>query len=52
MDIKKPHTLLLGIMGRMASLWPEKLYLKIVYRLYMGETLNLGNPRTFQEKIQ
>lgn len=39
-------------MGRTASLWPEKLYLKIVYRLYMGETLNLGNPHTFQEKIQ
>lgn len=31
---------------------PDKLYLKIVYRLRMGQKLNLKNPKTFNEKIQ
>ena len=33
-------------------LFPDKLYLKIVYRLKMGRKLNLDHPLTFSEKIQ
>lgn len=31
---------------------PDKLYLKIIFRKYMGYQLNLDNPKTFSEKIQ
>lgn len=31
---------------------PDRLFLKIVYRLYVGEKLNLKDPRTFNEKLQ
>lgn len=31
---------------------PDKLYLRILYRLQMGKRLNLNNPVTFSEKLQ
>lgn len=31
---------------------PDKLYLKIAYKLATGHTLNLDNPQTFNEKLQ
>lgn len=31
---------------------PDKLYLKMQYRLIMGKDLNLTNPKTFNEKLQ
>ncbi|WP_273401844.1 ATP-grasp fold amidoligase family protein [Traorella massiliensis] len=34
------------------KLIPDKLYLKLIYRKYMGKSLNLKNPKTFNEKIQ
>ena len=49
--IRDPKAILLGIMRHTASLWPDKLYLKIVYPLHMGKSLNLNNPRTFTEKL-
>lgn len=49
--IKDPRAILLGLMSRTAALWPDKLYLKIVYRLYMGKPLNLRKPRTYTEKL-
>lgn len=35
-----------------SSLIPDKLYLKIMYRLQMGYWMDFDNPRTFQEKLQ
>ena len=35
-----------------ARVIPDPLYLKIVYRLRMGKSLNLRNPRTYTEKMQ
>lgn len=49
--IKNPKAICLGIMRHTASLWPDKLYLKVVYRLHMGKSLNLKNPHTFTEKL-
>lgn len=49
--IKNPKAILLGLMTHTANLWPDKLYLKIVYRLHMGKPLNLRNPRSFTEKL-
>lgn len=31
---------------------PDKLYLKLIYRLLMGKKLKLDNPQTFNEKLQ
>ena len=31
---------------------PDKLYLRLMYRLRMGKKLNLKNPKTFNEKLQ
>lgn len=39
----------LRITGR---IWPDELYLKMLYRLNMGQKLNLKEPRTFNEKLQ
>ena len=39
-------------MAKTVSIWPDEVYLKIVFRLRMGYALNLGNPRTFSEKLQ
>lgn len=33
-------------------LWPDKLYLSIIYRAKMGHWINWNNPKTFTEKIQ
>ncbi len=49
--IKDPKAIILGIMRYTASLWPDKLYLKIVYPLHMGKPLNLRNPQSFTEKL-
>ncbi len=34
------------------SIIPDKLYLKLIYRIRTGKKLNLTNPKTFNEKIQ
>lgn len=31
---------------------PDDIYLKIMYRVWMGKKLNLDNPQTFNEKLQ
>ena len=33
-------------------LWPDKLYLSIIYRAKMGHWIDWKNPKTFTEKIQ
>jgi hypothetical protein len=48
------------IAGRLFLYWrklspfikSDRLYLKVYYRLAMGKSLNLDNPKTFTEKIQ
>lgn len=41
-----------NLLVRFARIVPDSLYLRIVYRLRMGETLHLRNPKTYTEKIQ
>lgn len=48
----KPSLLLLAILTRIAPIFPDKLYLKMLFRLRMGYKLNLDNPQTFSEKLQ
>ena len=41
-----------NLLVRIAKIIPDSLYLRIVYRLRMGEPLNLRNPKTYTEKLQ
>lgn len=49
-------TLTNRILGRMlkgtSAFWPDKTYLKMLFRIYMGNLLDLNNPQTFNEKLQ
>jgi len=51
-SIKEPKWFLLQVIYKFAILIPDKVYLKIVFRLQVGKKLNLKNPQTFNEKIQ
>ncbi len=42
---------LAAIVARLFFFLPDDLYLRIRFRLLMGEKLNLKNPKTFNEKI-
>lgn len=50
--IKNPDRLLIGLIMKFNFLFPDKIYLKILYRLKMGKKLNLKSPITFNEKLQ
>lgn len=47
-----PSKLYIAILMRIAPIVPDKLYLRWLFRLYMGYKLNLKNPQTFSEKLQ
>ena len=51
--LQRPE-LFVSYLGRHGFLnWvPDKTYLSMRYRMFMGEKLNLDNPMTFNEKIQ
>ncbi len=40
------------VMKLTARLWPDRLYLRVMYWVYMGRRLDLDNPQTFNEKLQ
>lgn len=50
--IRNPHSVLLPLIYKTARLWPDKLYLQMLYRLLMHKPLNLKNPKSFNEKLQ
>ena len=45
------HTLK-AVLRVFKCLFPDKIYLKYLYRLTFNNKLNLENPQTFSEKIQ
>lgn len=47
-----PKEFLIALLGSLAFLFPDKLYLQILYWLKLGRRLNLDNPRRFTEKLQ
>lgn len=49
--IRHPKELFIGFMTNTAAIWPDKLYLRIIYFLCIGKQLNLNHPKTFMEKI-
>lgn len=50
--IKHPTVLLNSMLQTYGFFIPDKLYLKIMFRLRMGYWPNLKNPKTFNEKLQ
>ena len=39
-------------LSRVGFLFPDKLYLKLMFRCKMGYWMNFDNPKTFSEKLQ
>lgn len=46
------YNLFVSIMFHTRGLWPDKLYLQLMFRLKMGKRLNLKYPKSFSEKLQ
>ena len=49
---KNPSYSLICLLIKFSYLFPDKLYLKWLYRLHMGQKLHLDKPVTFNEKLQ
>lgn len=49
---KNPLVLGKVILARYCGWMPDKLYLRIKFRLCMGQSLNLKSPQTYSEKLQ
>jgi hypothetical protein len=50
--IQKPSLVMLGLLRGLNFLFPDKLYLKLLYRLKLGRKLDLKTPKRFTEKLQ
>ena len=50
--LSNPNKFLIWILRYTNRLWPDKIYLRMMYFVYYGETLNLQNPKLFTEKLQ
>lgn len=50
--IINPSSVLLPLTYKTARLWPDRLYLQMLYRLLMHKRLNLKKPLGFNEKLQ
>lgn len=50
--IRNPHLLLLALLNRCGTIFPDKLFIRLNFRLLMGRWPDLDNPRTFNEKLQ
>ena len=49
---KEPLHYIFIIVYHTRALWPDKLYLSLIYRSKMGHWINWKNPKTFTEKLQ
>ncbi len=50
--IKSPRRILIYFLNKGARLFSDKKFLKMKFRLEMGQKLDLENPKTFNEKLQ
>lgn len=50
--LKEPSLIIQGLLMKFNFLFPDKFYLKLMYRSKMGFPLNLKNPQRFSEKLQ
>ena len=47
-----PKNIAISFLHHLGGRIPDKIYLKWVFRLKMGNKLDLNNPKTFSEKLQ
>ena len=50
--LKKPSLIIQGLLMKFNFLFPDRIYLKLLYRLKLGRKLDLKNPKRFTEKLQ
>lgn len=50
--LHKPSEIIAYIFMKIAFFLPDRIYLSILFRLKMGQRLNLDNPKTFNQKLQ
>lgn len=50
--IKEPRRIIKYLVLKTAIIYPDKLYLKLLFPLRTGYKLDLKNPKTFNEKLQ
>ena len=50
--MNKPSLFFRGLIKRLSFLFPDRLYLKLLYRLELGRRLDLNHPKRFTEKLQ
>ncbi len=50
--IKDPSHAILGVIHKTNFLYPDAFYLKMLFKLRMGEKLDLKNPKSFNQKLQ
>jgi len=48
----RPRAVAIKVMRWTARLFPDELYLQVMYYLQLGKCLNLKNPQTYTEKLQ
>ena len=52
LGVKNPKEFFRTIISKVPPfIFPDEPYLKLLYRLKLGEKLNLNNPQTFNEKL-
>lgn len=42
----------IGLLNRFGKVLPDKVFLKLMFKAWMGKSLNLKDPKTFNEKLQ
>lgn len=50
--LRHPKTMLIVVLEHFFTWLPDKVYVKLLFRLKMGRRLHLKNPQTFSEKLQ
>lgn len=50
--VQHPRRIIAGVVFRLNFLFPDKMYLKIIFWTQMDYKLNLYHPKTFNEKLQ
>lgn len=51
--LRHPREFIGGVLVKFNRLFPnDKIYLKMIFRCFMGRKLNLRDPKTFSEKLQ
>jgi len=50
--VKKPQKVIIALAARKIIYLPDAIYLKLLYKDFIGKKLDLDNPKTFNEKMQ